>query len=164
MHQLWSSAVYHKVSNSCFIINEQAPFDWILKYKESCTLNQYKKRDIFIALLVMVPPLTSSGERCRVEMSKLWYAAMQMDCSLPCCKGWHRGNIASIFSLSLFLHSFFFFCKSLSCLGSLESKCMIITPPLFIATLCLTISYRLKFMTSSHCRNWFSMLWFPAAS
>lgn len=29
---------------------------------------------------------------------------------------------------------------------------------------CLTISYRLKFMTPSHCRNWFSMLWFPAAS
>lgn len=25
----------------------------------------------------------------------------------------------------------------------------------------LTISYTLKFMTSSQCRNWFSMLWFP---
>lgn len=28
----------------------------------------------------------------------------------------------------------------------------------------LTISYVLKFMTSSQCRNWFSVLWFPFAS
>ena len=28
----------------------------------------------------------------------------------------------------------------------------------------LTISYTLKFMTSSQCRNWFSMLWFPLPS
>lgn len=91
----------------------------------------YKKRDILISLLVIFLLLTSSSERCSVEMSKLWCAAMQMDFSLPCWKGWQRGNIASIFSLSLYS----FFCEGLSCLGSLESKCMIIIPPLFIATL-----------------------------
>lgn len=80
-----------------------------------------------------IPPLVWSSERCRVEMSKLRCAAMQMDFSLPCWKGGQTGNIASIFSLSL--SRFSFFCEGLSCLGSLKSKCMIIIPPLFIATL-----------------------------
>lgn len=100
--------------------------------------------------------LISFSENCTDPKRPNWCAAMQMDFSLPCLE---EGKEVTLLPFSP---------------GSLLSR----QPPvkthdhhsfsLYHHNVprphCLTISYTLKFMTSSRCRNWFSMLWFPFAS
>lgn len=125
--------------------------------ENSCTslfICSNKSSYVFKKLLAIVSLLVFSSENGTApERVKLWCAAMQMDFSLPCLK---EGKAVTLPPFSP---------------GSLLSR----QPPvkthdhhsfsLYHQNVPrphhLTISYTLKFMTSSQCRNWFSMLWFP---
>lgn len=125
--------------------------------ENSCTslfICSNKSSYVFKKLLVIVSLLVFSSENGTApKRVKLWCAAMQMDFSLPCLK---EGKAVTLPPFSP---------------GSLLSR----QPPvkthdhhsfsLYHHNVPrphrLTISYTLKFMTSSQCRNWFSMLWFP---
>lgn len=125
--------------------------------ENSCTslfICSNKSSYVFKKLLAIVSLLVFSSENGTApKRVKLWCAAMQMDFSLPCLK---EGKAVTLPPFSP---------------GSLLSR----QPPvkthdhhsfsLYHHNVPrphrLTISYTLKFMTSSQCRNWFSMLWFP---
>lgn len=90
------------------------------------------------------------------KATKLWCAAMQMDFSLPCLEKGKEVTLPRFSPGSLLSrqppvkthdhHSFSLYHHN-------------VPRPHW-----LTISYTLKFMNSSQCRNWFSMLWLPFAS
>lgn len=90
----------------------------------------WKEGHIFIGLLVIFP-----RSSCPVKDAELKWANCDV---LQCrwifhCPAEKEGKEVTLLLFFFFTLSFFW--EGLSCLGSLESKCMIIIPPLFIATL-----------------------------